>query len=232
LKRFNEEGLEGLKNKPKKPKRIPHKMPKEVEKYILLLRDRHPRWGAKRLKLRYKLSYSPTAINRVLKQNGRIKKKRKYHKKKVLQEIKRKYKLFEYNQIDVKDLSDIPNYWVYMKKFNLPRYQYSFRELSTGISFYAYADENNTFYAGLFALYIIEHLKKYNIDPQKIKIIFQTDNGPEFIGNPKKNARKKTLFEQTLVNNHINYQRIPPRSPTFNSDVEAFHKIIEDEFYE
>jgi len=26
--------------------------------------------------------------------------------------------------------------------------------------------------------------------------------------------------------------RIPPKSPTWNSDVESFHRIIEDEFYE
>ena len=62
------------------------------------------------------------------------------------------------SKIDVKDLSDIPQYWTYMKKLNLPRYQYSFRELSTGVCFYAYSDENNSFYAGLFALYVINHL--------------------------------------------------------------------------
>jgi len=243
LKRYSKEGLEGLKNKPKIPKRIPHKIPKEDEDYILSLRDRHPSWGAKRLKLRYKLKYSHTAINRVLKQNQRIKKKKRKHiKKKELQEIKRKYRAFEYNQIDAKDLSDIPQYWTYMKRLNLPRYQYTFRELSTGTSFYAYSDENNSYYAGLFALYVIEHLstrggsvsdgKKYNISPETMKIIFQTDNGSEFIGNVRKKTRKKTLFEKIVENNLIDYQRIPPRSPTFNSDVETFHKIIEDEFYE
>ena len=132
LKRYKEEGLEGLKNKPRIPKRIPHKIPKEDEDYILSLRDKHPSWGAKRLKLRYKLRYSHTAINRVLKQNGKLKKKKRKHtKKKELQKIKRKYRVFGYNQIDVKDLGDIPQYWIYMKRLNLPRYQYTFRELST-----------------------------------------------------------------------------------------------------
>ncbi len=204
-----------------------------MKNIILSLRDKHPSWGAKRLKLRYKLKYSHTAINRVLRQNGRIKKKKRKHiKKKELQEIKRKYKVFEYNQIDVKDLSDIPQYWVYMKRLNLPRYQYTFRELSTGLSFYAYSNENNSFYAGLFALYVIAHLKKYNISPQTMKIIFQTDNGSEFIGSVKKNFKKRSFFEKVLGNNNIEHQRIPTRSPTFNSDIEAFHKIIEDEFYE
>jgi len=47
LRRYRKEGLEGLKNKPKTPKRIPHKMPKEDEEYILSLRDKKPCWGAK-----------------------------------------------------------------------------------------------------------------------------------------------------------------------------------------
>ena len=54
IKRYKQQGLEGLKNKPKIPKRIPHKIPKEYQDYILSLRDKHPSWGAKRLKLRYK----------------------------------------------------------------------------------------------------------------------------------------------------------------------------------
>jgi transposase len=47
LRRYKEEGLEGLKNKPKIPKRIPHKMPKEDQEYILSLRDRHQAGGRK-----------------------------------------------------------------------------------------------------------------------------------------------------------------------------------------
>jgi len=65
-----------------------------------------------------------------------------------------------------------------------------------------------------------------------MKIIFQTDNGSEFIGSVRKDIKKRSFFEKVLENNNIEYRRIPPRSPTFNSDIEAFHKIIEDEFYE
>lgn len=65
-----------------------------------------------------------------------------------------------------------------------------------------------------------------------MKIIFQTDNGSEFIGSVKKNFKKRSFFEKILENNNIEHRRIPTRSPTFNSDIEAFHKIIEDEFYE
>jgi transposase len=52
LKRYKEEGLEGLKNKPKIPKRIPHKMPKEDEEYILSLRDRHPSLRSKKIEIK------------------------------------------------------------------------------------------------------------------------------------------------------------------------------------
>ena len=47
LKRYSKEGLGRIKKyKPKIPKRIPHKIPKEDEDYILSLRDKHPFWGA------------------------------------------------------------------------------------------------------------------------------------------------------------------------------------------
>jgi len=38
-----------------------------------------------------------------------------------------------------------------MKRLNFSKFQYSFRELSSGASFYAYPNENNLFYARNFA---------------------------------------------------------------------------------
>jgi hypothetical protein len=68
-------------------------------------------------------------------------------------------KFFQNSQIDTKDLSDIYQYWPFMRRLRLPRYEYTLRELSTGTCFFAYADRNNSTYASLFAQYVIEHLK-------------------------------------------------------------------------
>ena len=167
----------------------------------------------------------------MIRQNGLIKPKHKrWRKRKDLSELKKKLGLFASSQIDTKDLSDIYQYWPLMKRLGLPRYQYTFRERSLGAVFFAYANENNSTYASLFAWYVIEHLKSYGIDLEGLE--WQTDNGYEFIGSVRKKINRLSAFETLLKENHITHLRIPPRCSYLQSDVETFHRIIEDEFYE
>ena len=231
VKRYDLYGLSGLRDNKKVPKNIPHKMRQRDEEEIIELRKRHPSWGARRLKERYKVNGSYSAIHRVIKQNGLIKPKRKrWRKRKDLSELKKKINFFELSQIDTKDLNDIYQYWPYIRRLGLPRYEYTLRELSTGATFYAYADRNNSTYASLFAKYVIEHLRSYGIDTARI--IWQTDNGSEFIGSVKKKINRPSAFEKILMDNEIEHGRIPPRCFYLQPDVESFHRIVEDELYE
>lgn len=231
VKRYDANGLTGLRDKSRAPKNIPHKMKFEYEEQIKELRGKHRRWGARRLKERYKVNGSYTAINRVIKQNGLIKpKKRRWQRRKDLSELKKKMKFFEFSQIDTKDLSDIYQYWPYMKRLGLPRYEYTLRELSTGLAYYAYADENTSTNASLFAKYVIEHLKSYGIETASI--MWQTDNGSEYIGNVRKKINRLSAFEKELERNDIEHVRIPPRCCYLQADVETFHRIVEDELYD
>lgn len=50
VRRYREGGLGALQDRPRAPKRIPHKMPKELESKIVQLRKKYPAWGPKRLK--------------------------------------------------------------------------------------------------------------------------------------------------------------------------------------
>ena len=231
VRAYDSEGLSGLKDKKRTPKYIPHKMKQEDELHIIELRKKHPSWGARRLKERYHVAGSYMAIHRVIKQSNLIKpKKKRWRKRKDLSELKKKMFFFENSQIDTKDLSDIYQYWPYMRRFGLPRYQYTLRELSTGACFFAYADENNSTYASLFAEYVIEHLKSYGINTAKI--MWQTDNGSEFIGSVRKKINRLSAFEKVLKANDIEHGRIPPRCSYLQADVETSHRIIEDELYE
>ena len=231
VNRYKEYGLEGLKDMKKTPKNIPHKLKEVDEKRVIELRERHSSWGAIRLKDRYKLEGGYSAIHRVIRQNGLIKPKRKrWRKRKDLSELKKKMGFFENSQIDTKDLSDIYQYWPFMKRIGLPRYEYTLRELSIGATFYAYANENNSTYASLFARYVIAHLKSYGI--QTARIVWQTDNGSEFIGSVRKKINRLSAFEKELKSNEIEHGRIPPRCSYLQGDVETFHRIIEDELYE
>lgn len=224
-------GLSGLKDKKRTPKYIPHKLSCEDEARIVDLRQRHPSWGARRLKERYKVKGSYSAIHRVIKQNDFIRPKRKrWRKRKDLSELKKKMELFEFSQIDTKDLSDIYQYWPFMRRLGLPRYEYTLRELSTGLSFYAYAAENNSTYASLFARYVIEHLRSYGINTARIA--WQTDNGSEYIGSVRKKTNRLSAFEKVLTKYDIEHSRIPPRAAYLQGDVETFHRIVEDELYE
>lgn len=229
--RYLKDGIAGLKDKSKAPHNIPHKMTDEEERIVEDLRKRHKRWGAIHLKNRYKLKPSHTAIHRVFKQKGLIKKKKKrWQKRKDLRQLKAKYKVFEKNQIDVKDLSDIYHYWPFMRGLGLPRYEYTCREVSIGATFYAYADENNSTYASLFADYVANHLKSYGIKIASIE--YQTDNGSEFIGSVRKKINRLSAFEKTLRRHGIYHRRIPPRASYLQGDVETFHRIVEDELYD
>jgi transposase len=231
VQRFKQEGLEGLKDRKRTPKHIPHKLKPENETRIVELRQKYPSWGSRRLINRYHVKGSHGSVNRVIKQNGLIKPKRKrWRKRKDLSDLKKKMKFFENSQIDTKDLSDIYQYWPFMRRLRLPRYEFTLRELSTGACFFAYADQNNSTYAGLFAQYVIEHLKSYGIDT--LNIVWQTDNGSEFIGNVRKKINRLSAFQEELKAHHIEHGRIPPRCSYLQGDVETFHRIIEDELLE
>jgi len=66
-----------------------------------------------------------------------------------------------------------------------------------------------------------------SINPQTM--IIQTDNGKEFT-NPTN--RKVTLFEKIVKEKYqATHFLIPYRRPTWNSDVESFHNLIEEEFF-
>ena len=231
VERFEQEGLDGLKDRKKAAKHIPHKLRSEDEARIVELRQDHPSWGSRRLIDRYQVRGSHGAVHRVIKQNNMIKPKRKrWRKRKDLSELKKRMKFFENSQIDTKDLSDIYQYWPFIRRLGLPRYEYTLRELSTGACFFAYADRNNSTYASLFAQYVIEHLESYGIST--IGIYWQTDNGSEFIGSARKKINRPSAFEKELKANHIEHGRIPPRSPHLQGDVETFHRLVEDELYE
>jgi transposase InsO family protein len=50
LERFDAQGREGLADRSRAPRRIPHRTPEEVEARVLRLRERHPAWGPKKLR--------------------------------------------------------------------------------------------------------------------------------------------------------------------------------------
>ena len=181
LRRYEQERLTGLNELPRIPLTCPHKTSAVLERKVVTLRKQYPFKGSKRLKREHALPCSHEAIRRILNEHGLVKKRRKKHKrKKDLAAIKATWPLFGQITVDTKDLKDIPHYWPQMKSLQLPKYQFTAREVRSGLMFLAYANQKTAVNTCLFARILCKHLQQCGVDMKKLK--FQTDNGSEFIG--------------------------------------------------
>ena len=230
LNRYKQERLAGLNELPRIPLTCPHKTKPDMEQRIVRLRKKYPFMGAKRLKYEHELKTSHSAIGRIIKEHGLVRKCRKKHKrKKDLREVKRHWKLFSQLTVDTKDLKDIPHYWPQMKMLNLPKYQFTARDVRSGLMFLGFANEKTASNACLFGQIICDHLTKCGVDMKKLK--FQTDNGSEFTGCYRQD-RSRDGFETVVNAFGPTHKRIPNGAWSYNSDVETVHSTIECEFYD
>jgi len=231
VKRFKTEGYTGLNDQSRKPHYSPNETSRDLKEHAIMLKGKYKRLGAEQIKILEDFPMSPKTMRKIWRDAGiSSRKRRKKHvTKNNLREVKKQYKLFERMGEDTKDLIDIPEYWPQMKSLNLPKVQYTFREISTGILFLGFANNRSLTHSVLFAIYINHFLKKFNVLPDQS--IRQTDNGSEYIGSW--NAKEPSDY--TLAIESIPGQRhntIIPGAHTWQSDVETIHNLMELEFYE
>jgi len=227
VKRYKEEGLEGLKDRRRAPKVVHNKTKKEVGDLVVSLR-KQSHFGAKRLKEEFHLPISTGAIYRIIKQNGLVRKQRKKWKtKRDLREIKKRLKPFERIQVDIKHIDDIPEFYPFYKALNLPRYQITARDVRSGALYFFYTREKSVAATIMAMKILLTHLFNYGIKAEDITI--QTDNGAEFSGIKIHHNRGFRAYLKKEIG--VNHMYIPPRYPNANADVESSHKLIEDEFY-
>jgi transposase len=227
LRRYQKEGNDGLMDRRAGPHNIPHKTSAENEARILEIRKTAPCYGPKRLKHFFDLEPSIGAIQRIIKQHGLVRKVRRRHQKKNdLREVKaRSYKAFEKLQMDIKYLTDIPPYWEQMQRFKLPKFQYTVRDVKSGMLFLGYADEVSEINARTMIHHILEQ-----ITPRfKGTVIVQTDNGVEFNGTTKN--IEQNHFGYAVRETGSRHVYIAPGCCNMNGDVESIHATIEEEFY-
>jgi transposase len=231
LRRYEEEGINGLLDKRKGPKNIHHKTPEAVEQQVIAMRSRAPCYGSKRIKLFFNPSCGKSAIERIIKQNGLTRRRRKkYQKKQDLREVKSLYRVFTHLQYDVKHLRDIACYWAQMKLFELPQYQYTVRDTRSGWVFLGYSNELSELNARVMIDYVVNFMKSA-IPIKTQDILVQTDNGAEFSGAGRR-VRTATFVRALLEDLQVNHAYIPPGCCNANADVESFHNTIEEEFFD
>lgn len=223
--------LDSLAERSRRPRHSPNKTPEEDEKSILAAKKKLPNWSARRLKTDLGLPYSVKVIRRVCKEHGFTRKyrRKKHETKRCLREVKKHWRLFQQIDIDTKDLSDIPEYWYPMAHGGLPRYQYTARDVTTGLLFLGYSNELGLAYATFFAQNIIAHLRACGLDLSQTT--WQSDNGSEFIGSWQ--AKEPSAFTRAVeaVRGQV-HRTIPPGQHRYQADVETVHSLMETEFYE
>jgi transposase InsO family protein len=72
LRRFQENGQDGLKERSRRPLGSPHKASAELEAQIVALRQQHPAWGGRKLSRRLGESVAPSTVTNVLHRHGLI----------------------------------------------------------------------------------------------------------------------------------------------------------------
>jgi transposase len=231
LKRFNDAGYAALADRSHKPHHSPNKTPEHIRQYIVALKGKYKRMGAEQVRVLEDLPQAPKTMRKIWRDAGIPSRKRpkKYVTKNNLRAVKKRFKLFEQSMEDTKFLLDIPEYYLQAKMFNLPRFQYTFREVSCGILFLGFANNASLSHAQLFALYINHFLKKFNVLPENA--MRQTDNGSEYIGSW--NAKEPSAYTRTIESLPGQWHNtIFPGAHRMQSDVETIHNLMETEFYE
>jgi transposase len=219
LRRFQQRGPSGLTEQSRARHHQPHKTPAQREAQLVELRKTLPTFGARRLIREFDLPISHGALERIWRVHGLIKKRRrKYQRKQDLAHIKARWAVFQQISADTKDLDDIPRYWTQAQRLKLPVIQYTARDVRSGLLFWAFAEGRSASASAVFASRVQQHLDRYGVSLRDL--VWQTDNGGEFKGD----------FPKALgASQHV---RIPPAAHTYQSDVETFHRLEEDEFFD
>lgn len=130
--------------------------------------------------------------------------------------------------MDVKYLNDIPAYLPQMRLRGLPEYQYTIRDVRTGLLFLAFADQISKSHACACVRRFLRHLGSHQVKLPEVTI--QTDNGSEFDG--QLSATEERGFIHAIERLGAGHRFIPVGCSNANADVETSHALIEPELYE
>ncbi|MEU6611585.1 IS481 family transposase [Streptomyces shenzhenensis] len=216
--RYQEHGIEGLKDRSRRPRTSPTRLPADVEALICELRQQHPRWGARRVA--YELgrrSVTPlpsrATVHRVLARNGLVDHQQQEHK--------RKYRRWQ---------RDAPmQLWQMDIVSGVPLADGRECKLVTGI------DDHSRFIVVAEVVVrptgrdvcsaFVAAMQRYGVPTEML-----TDNGKQFTGRFTKPRPAEVLFERICRENGIVQRLTKRRSPTTTGKIERFHGTLRREF--
>lgn len=211
-RRYEEEGLSGLRDRSKRPKTSPKATPTEVVGKVIYLRTNYhfgPQKISMYLKRYHDIEISSSGVWRILKRldMSRLPSSQRY------KSHDRRWKRYEKPlpghqiQIDVKFIAPVGGR---KKRF----YQFTAIDDCTRLRVLRIYDRLNQKTAIQFVDYVLEKL------PFIVEKV-QTDNGSEF----------QSQFHWHLLDRGIGHVYIKPATPRLNGKVERSHRIDAEEFY-
>jgi len=241
-RRYAVDGLEGLKDKSRKPKNSPKRIPQEdidkITKVVKEAKEKKKHITVRNVRKKTDINkYSDETINRYI--NKVVGGKRNTsHPKSNGGDVSWKKKLLPWQliQVDIKYLTDIENLKPYFAnerndfKGIHPRYQITARDVATGAPIVAYCDEKTVTYTKMFLEEVLHpFLQQFKgLDLKKITI--QTDNGSENTNKYRRTKGKepeRSAFTVFVEDKFKRHKTNIPGHCTADSDVETFHWSIE-----
>ncbi|MFE6098338.1 IS481 family transposase [Streptomyces massasporeus] len=213
-RRFEAEGLDGLKDRSSAPHHTPHATTADVVEKILWLRRQYhfgPAKIAMYLQRYHDVAISTSGVWRILKKVGlnRLPASQRYKRRSIRWKRYEKQRPGHQLQVDVKFIEPLGQSGR-KKRY----YQYTAIDDCTRLRVLRAYPRNDQKSAIQFIDYVLAKLP-FAVDQ------VQTDNGQEF----------GQSFHWHLLDKGIGHVRIKPRTPRLNGKVERSHRIDSEEFY-
>jgi transposase len=161
LRRYQQQGPAGLLELSLAPHHQPRRTPAYIQRQVVALRQTLPACGARRLIPEFDLPLSHRALERIWRQHGLLKKRRrKYPRKQDLAASKARCSLFQQISAATKDLDDIPHYWPQARPLGLPLIPYTARQVRSRLLFCSFAQQRSASASAVFAARIQQHLAR------------------------------------------------------------------------
>jgi transposase InsO family protein len=216
---YRDQGLDGLADRPSRPRSSPRQTPPEVEAAICELRRNHPRWGARRIEFELGRNGCPgpvpsrMTVHRVLIRHGLVevvpRQRRREDYKRWQREVPMElWQLDIVGGIRVADGGEA--------------------KVVTGVDdhsrFCVIATVVRKATGRAVCLAFAEALQRFGIPDEVL-----TDNGKQFTGRFNQPRPAEVMFERICRENGIVARNTKPRTPTTTGKVERFHQTLQRE---
>ena len=239
---FQEQGFQGLLDRPPIPKSFPNETPKEVKAKIIAMSIEHPAWGQQRVSDQLQLegiSVSPATVRNLWLKEGLqtryqriLRLEEQTHGKDVnlteeqIRLLEKANPCFRERKVE----SPYPGYLLSQDTFMVGTmkgvgriYQQTFIDTYAKVGFAKVYDKKTPLTAAdLLNDRVVPFFDEYGIPVSRIL----TDRGTEYCGNHERHE-----YELYLAVEDIDHTRTKTKSPQTNGICERFHKTVLNEFY-